>query len=103
MSRTWKHAPYMVRAARLNRRTPTPALLKLWDTTPSYRFFGCPEWDTWWNDRPSVPGHLQGVRYGESTKDDRRLEHRRLRAIERDRIAHEEYDLIPPHVRGWLD
>lgn len=103
MSRTYKTAPWTVRAAKLEGREVPKDWRERWDHSKCPRVTDVPAWDAWWNDRPSMPVHLMGRGRGRSTGWERNMYERKLRAGTRDAINRGEYDECPLPSRAWLD
>lgn len=108
MSRTRNTDPWMVRARRAEGRPIEPDWRNKWHWRNSPRTNDIAEYQRWWNDRPDAPGGYRWRGYYSprySSSEDRTIAQRRLRAIERNCIAREEYDMIPPipKIKGWED
>lgn len=103
MSRTYKDAPWMIRAYRSERRVIDSDWRERWShrNSPPYG----PDWYRWYDDRPEVRPPYDRYRIGEGSAEDRTIAHRRYRALVRDAIANEDYDSIPPpgRTKYWFD
>lgn len=104
MSRTFKTDPYAIRAYRAERRPVDPDWRVRWDwqNSPAY---GTAAWIAWLDDKPSLRPPYDWHRLGLGSAEDRRLAHRRYRALVRNLMAHERYDDVPAPraTKGWED
>lgn len=89
MSRTYKTAPYLIRASRIANR-PVPSG---WRDRWSFKNIPLDNlgWDAWWADRPQVPAYLDIKEHGRA---DRSHVERRHRARQRQAITTGDYDSL---------
>lgn len=103
MSRSYHTDPYMIRAYSANGRKVDADWRTRWEYQNSPPYF-TPEHEEWKRDRPDLPiwnSPTKGKR--ESSRGDRTINHRRIRARERECIAHQDYDGIPKITKSWFD
>ena len=105
MSRTYKDAPWMIRAYRSEHRPIDPDWRVRHRRCPEAIAYGSPEWYAWLDDEPQIAPPYDRYRIGEGSAVDRTLAHRRYRSLVRDAIAHEDFDSIcaPSRTKYWFN